>query len=135
MLGLLKASARVAGSLTPQVTPMCKLVKTTSYIPAFPMDWFFRFFPRFSRDKVRFLYRWNQIAFVIGGGIVFYFHTPYEGANYHHLYHSWLFNWTVSELKKTDTYDENLRVKYHHFYPAPTEKKKKGDDDDDDDDE
>eukprot|EP00811_Abedinium_folium_P012808 NODE_21896_length_731_cov_8.283113.p1 GENE.NODE_21896_length_731_cov_8.283113~~NODE_21896_length_731_cov_8.283113.p1 ORF type:complete len:156 (+),score=30.35 NODE_21896_length_731_cov_8.283113:68-469(+) len=131
MLDLLRTTMRVTrmgGSRVPQARSVAK----TCYIPFFPMEWTFQLFPKSTRDKVRFMYRWNQIALASGFGIVlFVYHTPYEGASYLHLYHSPLYRWALWKLHKSNMYEENLRVKVHHFYPDGAGVAAADDDDDD----
>ncbi|CAE7777361.1 unnamed protein product [Symbiodinium microadriaticum] len=91
---------------------------STDSFPFVPVDWVFRFFPYFSRDKVRFMLRYVQISFFSGLGYFYLWcHTPYGCDNYDHFAESPLFLFVKSRLEKSGQLEENLRIKVHHFYP------------------
>jgi len=87
-----------------------------------PGDWVFRFFPYFSRDKVRYMLRFNQISFGMGLGYMYLWcHAPFEGAHYGHEYKSPLYRYVENSLFKSGQLEENLRIKAHSFYPHTEE--------------
>ncbi|CAE7817379.1 unnamed protein product [Symbiodinium sp. CCMP2456] len=91
---------------------------STDSFPFVPVDWVFRFFPYFSRDKVRFMLRYVQISFFSGLGYFYLWcHTPYGCDNYDHFAESPLFLFVKSRLEKSGQLEENVRIKVHHFYP------------------
>eukprot|EP00929_Paragymnodinium_shiwhaense_P037652 TRINITY_DN2001_c0_g4_i1.p1 TRINITY_DN2001_c0_g4~~TRINITY_DN2001_c0_g4_i1.p1 ORF type:complete len:127 (-),score=29.67 TRINITY_DN2001_c0_g4_i1:135-515(-) len=120
MLGLLR-SAVAAGRATAARRPnqVVQQAKNTAIIPFVPVDWVFRFC-RYGwvRDRVRFLYWFNVMAFGIGFFyMTLYAHTPYACSNYDHFYESPLYKYVRGNLEKTGQLEENLRVKYTSFYP------------------
>mmetsp|Transcript_4842 Transcript_4842/g.6808 ORF Transcript_4842/g.6808 Transcript_4842/m.6808 type:complete len:115 (+) Transcript_4842:83-427(+) len=113
MMGLLRIVSRGAA---PQLPRTVVNTPATS-LPFIPTDWVFRFMPWISRDRVRFLLRFNQISFVFGFGFILFFaHTPYGGAGYDHLWKSPLYNWKYTQLEKTGELEDNLKIKRKHFY-------------------
>ncbi|CAJ1453686.1 unnamed protein product [Effrenium voratum] len=117
-MALLRAATRAAKGAAAGKLPQSLTQASSNSIPFVPVDWVFRFFPRWTRDKVRFLVRYYQISFFMGlGGLYFFAHPPYQGDHYDHFEKSWMYEWTESRLKKTGQLEENLRVKVHHFYP------------------
>ncbi|CAE7744325.1 unnamed protein product [Symbiodinium pilosum] len=103
---------------TASMLPRSLTQASTHSFPFVPVDWVFRFFPYFSRDKVRFMLRYVQISFFSGLGYFYLWcHTPYKCDNYDHFEESLLFQFVKSRLEKSGQLEENLRVKVHHFYP------------------
>ena len=98
--------------------PVSLIQASSDSMPYLPVDMVFRFFPRWTRDKVRFFYWYYVVSFLMGLGVLLgYLHTPYACDNYDHFAETPLYNWTKSSLAKTGQLEENLRVKVHHFYP------------------
>mmetsp|Transcript_41908 Transcript_41908/g.110989 ORF Transcript_41908/g.110989 Transcript_41908/m.110989 type:complete len:126 (-) Transcript_41908:85-462(-) len=121
MLGLLRTALAASRLAVPRLPVRVTKAKKNS-LPFIPTDWTFRFLPWFTRDKVRFMYRFNQISFAMGFGLFyFYFHTPFEASSYDHFYESPLYRWTKSGLERTGQLEENQRIKVRHFYPQTTE--------------
>ncbi|CAK9009711.1 unnamed protein product [Durusdinium trenchii] len=117
MVLLRAALARVSRATVPKLPP-CLTQASGESMPYLPVDMVFRFFPRWTRDKVRFFYWYYLVSFLLGFGFLMgYSHTPYVGDNYDHFPESPLYKWTKSSLDKTGQLEENLRVKVHHFYP------------------
>merc|ERR1711920_534455 len=105
------------GAAAPRLPGSVAVVKKTS-LPFVPTDWIFRFFPYICRDRVRFMFRFNQISFLMGLGYFYLWcHKPYARDHYDGFYESPLFLYTKHQLEKTGQLEENLRVKVHHFYP------------------
>merc|ERR1719331_2673972 len=118
MLGLLRIALNAARLSMPKLPANIMQSRVTS-IPFVPMDWVFRWFPYFTRDKVRFMLRFNQVSFLMGFGYMYVIsHPPGLGAHYGHEWKSPLYNYTKERLDRTGQYDENVRVKVHHFYPV-----------------
>ncbi|CAL1150017.1 unnamed protein product [Cladocopium goreaui] len=114
----LRRAATAATVLRVPKMPSSLLQASSHSMPYLPVDMVFRFFPRWTRDKVRFFYWYYLVSFLTGLGILMgYFHTPYVGDNYDHFAETPLYLWTKSSLAKTGQLEENLRVKVHHFYP------------------
>merc|ERR1719277_371902 len=119
MLGLLRTALAASRSAAPCVR--LTQVKKTS-LPFIPTDWIFRFFPYICKDRVRFMYRFNQISFLMGLGYFYLWcHKPYGCDHYDGFYESPLYLYTKGQLEKTGQLEENLRVKVHHFYPQTEE--------------
>eukprot|EP00930_Biecheleria_cincta_P040771 TRINITY_DN27927_c0_g1_i1.p1 TRINITY_DN27927_c0_g1~~TRINITY_DN27927_c0_g1_i1.p1 ORF type:complete len:144 (+),score=15.13 TRINITY_DN27927_c0_g1_i1:59-433(+) len=119
MAGLLRAALRAGLASGPRVQMPASLARANeASIPFVPVDWVFRFFPYFSRDKVRFMFRFNQISFGCGLGYFYLWcHTPYKCDNYDHFDESMLYKYVKGNMEKTGQLEENLRVKVRHFYP------------------
>ncbi|CAE7938416.1 unnamed protein product [Symbiodinium sp. KB8] len=126
-MGLLRVAcaARAATAATTAATagraslPLSLTQASINSFPFVPVDWVFRFFPYFSRDKVRFMLRYVQISFFSGLGYFYLWcHTPYGCDNYDHFAESPLYLFVKSRLEKSGQLEENLRVKVHHFYPV-----------------
>ncbi|CAE7406434.1 unnamed protein product [Symbiodinium necroappetens] len=112
------ALLRAALALRTATLPRSLTQASTDSFPFVPVDWVFRFFPYFSRDKVRFMLRYVQISFFSGLGYFYLWcHTPYGCDNYDHFAESPLFLFVKSRLEKSGQLEENLRIKVHHFYP------------------
>lgn len=87
-------------------------------MPFVPTDWVFKWFPYICRDRVRFMFRFNQISFGMGLGYFYLWcHTPFKCDHYDHFYESPLYRWVKSDMEKTGQLEENLRIKVKHFYP------------------
>merc|ERR1719436_1289319 len=100
ILGLLRTSLAAARATSARSPTALVQVKKTS-LPFIPTDWVFRFFPYLARDRVRFMYRFNQISFGMGlGYALFYCHTPYKNDHYEGFYESPLYRWKKSSLEK-----------------------------------
>jgi len=101
-------------------------------IPFIPIDWYFRFFPNVTKDKVRTMYRHNAISYF--GAIAFWYglcHTPFAGDGYLHLYESPLYRKVKRDLEASGQLEENLRIKVNTFYPPdPEEAGEEGGEDD-----
>ncbi|CAE7641124.1 unnamed protein product [Symbiodinium pilosum] len=126
-MGLLRAARAAAGAVgaaqsarsSSLALPRSLTQAGSQSFPFVPVDWVFRFFPYFSRDKVRFMLRYVQISFFSGLGYFYLWcHTPYKCDNYDHFEESPLFLFVKSRLEKSGQLEENLRVKVHHFYPV-----------------
>lgn len=91
-------------------------------IPFIPIDWYFRFFPNLTKDKVRTMYRHNVISY-LWGIWVFYFmcHTPFKGDQYNHCWESPLYLKVKRDLQASGQLEENMRIKVNTFYPADPE--------------
>ncbi|CAE7465647.1 unnamed protein product [Symbiodinium sp. CCMP2592] len=112
------ALLRAALALRTATLPRSLTQASSDSFPFVPVDWVFRFFPYFSRDKVRFMLRYVQISFFSGLGYFYLWcHTPYGCDNYDHFAESPLFLYVKSRLEKSGQLEENLRIKVHHFYP------------------
>eukprot|EP00933_Yihiella_yeosuensis_P024583 TRINITY_DN1906_c0_g1_i1.p1 TRINITY_DN1906_c0_g1~~TRINITY_DN1906_c0_g1_i1.p1 ORF type:complete len:125 (+),score=22.35 TRINITY_DN1906_c0_g1_i1:76-450(+) len=121
MAGILRTAVAAGRLVTPRL-PGSLTQANKSSIPFVPTDWVFRYFPWFSRDKVRFMLRFNQISFFMGLGYFYLWcHTPYKSDSYEHFWESPLYKYVRGNLAKTGELEENLRVKVHHFYPQPAE--------------
>ena len=48
--------------------------------------------------------------------MLFWYHTPYEGADYDHEWHSPLYKWVKGGLEKSGKLQDNLKIKYHDLY-------------------
>merc|ERR1711964_540869 len=87
-------------------------------IPGIPVDWIFKFFPRVCRDRVRFMWRFNQISFLSGFGYVYWWsHMPFKGAHYEGMSPksaSPLYWYRLRQLENSGKLEGNLRVKVHH---------------------
>eukprot|EP00931_Biecheleriopsis_adriatica_P041094 TRINITY_DN2352_c0_g2_i1.p1 TRINITY_DN2352_c0_g2~~TRINITY_DN2352_c0_g2_i1.p1 ORF type:complete len:122 (-),score=18.86 TRINITY_DN2352_c0_g2_i1:72-437(-) len=102
--------------------PSCLMQARSSSIPFVPVDWVFRFLPYMSRDKVRFMLRFNQVSFMCGFGYFYFWaHTPYQCDSYDHFDESYLYQYVKGNLEKSGQLEENLRVKVRHFYPQTAE--------------
>eukprot|EP00933_Yihiella_yeosuensis_P024585 TRINITY_DN1906_c0_g1_i3.p2 TRINITY_DN1906_c0_g1~~TRINITY_DN1906_c0_g1_i3.p2 ORF type:complete len:124 (+),score=19.49 TRINITY_DN1906_c0_g1_i3:66-437(+) len=120
MVGILRAAVATGRLSAPRLPS--SLTQTNRSIPFVPTDWVFRYFPWFSRDKVRFMLRFNQISFFMGLGYFYLWcHTPYKSDSYEHFWESPLYRYVRGNLEKTGELEENLRVKVHHFYPQEPE--------------
>merc|ERR1712137_1200558 len=116
-MGLFAASLRV-GFASAASKAVCVARTRSASLPFLPVDWIFRFAPYFSRDRVRYMYRFNQISFVMGYGLLLgYYHQPFAGDHYDHAYESPLYRWVKADLERSGQLEENVRVKVHHFYP------------------
>merc|ERR1712194_540923 len=121
-MAFLLRSARAVGCLAQPQLPASLAQASKKSIPFVPVDWVFRFFPYFSRDKVRFMLRFNQISFGCGIGYFYlYAHTPYKADNYDHFDESMLYKYVKGNMEKTRQLEENLRVKVKPFYPQTEE--------------
>merc|ERR1719188_2302762 len=123
MLGLLRTAAAAAGRRGAAASGGGAVAQArVTSLPFVPTDWVFRFFPYISRDRVRFLLRFNQISFCMGLGYFYLWaHAPYKNDHYEGFYESPLYRYTRHELEKTGQLEENLRVKVKHFYPKSDE--------------
>mmetsp|Transcript_31260 Transcript_31260/g.71372 ORF Transcript_31260/g.71372 Transcript_31260/m.71372 type:complete len:125 (+) Transcript_31260:76-450(+) len=117
MLGLLRMSMRSnRAGMNRATAPLAKAPR--SCLPFIPTDWVFNWMPYMTRDKVRFLFRFNQISFLMGFGFVYLWcHVPFAGADYDHVPTWPLYRWTYARLERTGELEENLRIKVHHLYP------------------
>eukprot|EP00440_Ansanella_granifera_P071171 gb/GFBE01077240.1/.p1 GENE.gb/GFBE01077240.1/~~gb/GFBE01077240.1/.p1 ORF type:complete len:122 (+),score=22.23 gb/GFBE01077240.1/:1-366(+) len=115
-------TAMSAGRLVQPRLPTSLTQANTASLPFVPVDWIFRFFPYFTRDKVRFMLRFNQIS--VGCGLGFFYcwcHTPYKCDNYDHFEESMLYTYVKGQLEKSGQLEENVRIKVRHFYPQTAE--------------
>eukprot|EP00932_Pfiesteria_piscicida_P015265 SRR837773.27307.p3 GENE.SRR837773.27307~~SRR837773.27307.p3 ORF type:complete len:118 (-),score=46.66 SRR837773.27307:56-409(-) len=113
MFGLLRLAAAAPRARLPASLTLARVQS----IPFMPTDWMFRFFPYFSKDRVRWLLRFNQISFMMGFGYLFFWgHTPYGCDHYEGFYESPLYRYVRGNLEKTGQLEENLRIKHTHFY-------------------
>merc|ERR1719150_3238250 len=111
MLGLLRTSLLAARATAARLPAPLAVAKKTS-LPFIPTDWVFRFLPYLSRDKVRFMYRFNQISFLMGLGYFYLWcHAPYKCDHYEGFYESPLYRYVKSKLEKTGQLEENHRIK------------------------
>mmetsp|Transcript_63429 Transcript_63429/g.151338 ORF Transcript_63429/g.151338 Transcript_63429/m.151338 type:complete len:128 (+) Transcript_63429:93-476(+) len=123
MLGLLRTAMRVSrplagATMVSTATPTTLAKAPRSCYLFVPVDWWFRFFPYFARDRVRFLIRWIQLSFLSGFGFVYLWaHTPFAGAEYDHIPTWPLFRYIERKLDRTGELEYNLKIKVHHFYP------------------
>merc|ERR1712107_347796 len=107
-MGLLRIAAAVT-----KARPVAAVnsVKSTN-LPFFPVDWAFRFFPYMTRDRVRFMYRCNQIYFGMGFFLLLgYYARPFHGDNYDHIYASTYYARVRTQLYNSGQLEENLRIK------------------------
>merc|ERR1719414_848770 len=122
MLGLLRTASAVAQrSATARTTARSAPAREvrSACIPFVPVDWLFRFFPYFCRDRVRFMLRFNQICFGCGLGYFYLWcHAPYKFDHYDGFYESPLYLYVKGGLARSGQLEENLRVKVKHFYPT-----------------
>merc|ERR1719384_946125 len=120
MFGLLRATATAARLSAARTATSSSVAEVRSKcIPFVPVDWIFRFFPYFCRDRVRFMLRFNQICFGMGLGYFYLWcHAPYKADHYDGFYESPLYRHVKSKLAKTGQLEENLRIKVKHFYPT-----------------
>mmetsp|Transcript_114930 Transcript_114930/g.297885 ORF Transcript_114930/g.297885 Transcript_114930/m.297885 type:complete len:125 (-) Transcript_114930:95-469(-) len=124
MLGLLRTAVAAAAQrpVAAVQLPRSIVQAKANSLPFIPTDWIFRFFPYISRDRVRFLLRFNQISFLMGLGYFYLWaHAPYKCDHYEGFYESPLYRYTRGELEKTGQLEENLRIKVKHFYPQTEE--------------
>mmetsp|Transcript_72860 Transcript_72860/g.117448 ORF Transcript_72860/g.117448 Transcript_72860/m.117448 type:complete len:134 (+) Transcript_72860:2-403(+) len=121
MAGLLRAALAANARASPRL-PASLTQANRASMPFIPQDWVFRFFPGLTRDKVRFMLRFNQVSFSMGLGFFYLWcHTPYKCDQYDHFEESYLFSWVKGNMQKTGEYDENVRIKVRHFYPQTAE--------------
>merc|ERR1719262_1286856 len=112
MLGLLRTACAAAQASTARRT-----ADLTRSMPFVPTDWVFRFFPKFSRDKVRYMYYHNVVSTVGGLGFFYlYCHTPHADDNYCHEYISPMQKWVKNSMYNDGSLDEAKRVKRTSFY-------------------
>merc|ERR1719195_2613431 len=106
MLGLLRTSLIAARATSAPLPTALALAKKTS-LPFIPTDWVFRFLPYLVRDRVRFMYRFNQISFGMGlGYALLYCHTQYKCDHYEGFYESPYNKWKKHQLEKQNLLEE-----------------------------
>ena len=112
MLGLLRTACAASRASTARQT-----IDISRSLPFLPQDWVFRFFPKFTRDKVRYMYFYNQVS-VLGGFLFFYLycHTPHADDNYYHEHESWMEQSVKNAMWKSGKLDECKKVKRTTFY-------------------
>ena len=87
-------------------------------LPFVPTDWVFYWMPYICCDRVRFMWRFNQISFMMGFGFLYFWcHKPFAGDHYAHFYESPLYTWVKNDLAKTGQLEENVHIKVKNFYP------------------
>merc|ERR1719419_562618 len=129
MLGLLHTvvASGLRASAQPRLPTALFKAKATS-LPFVPTDWIFRFFPYICRDRVRFMWHFNQISFGMSFGYFYLWcHSPYKADHYDGFAESPLYKYVKGNLERSGQLEENLRVKVHHFYPQAAESEESDD--------
>merc|ERR1719411_1767462 len=108
MIGAVLRAAAAARAHQPTALSLAR----QTGLPFVPTDWVFRFFPFICRDRVRFLYRFNQISFFMGLGYFYLWcHTPFACTHYEGFWESPYYRYVKWEMYKTGELEENLRIK------------------------